>query len=72
MWSTKKCEAELEIDLSPYANWLLRKLGMRDQIQLLKSEIRNEAMKLFDKTVLYGPFHGMKIVKNSSWGKYDF
>lgn len=61
----------MEIDLSPFANRILRGLGMRDELQLLKNEIRSDAIKKFNCQVQYGPFTGMKISESSSWGRHD-
>ena len=51
---------------------LLNKIGIKsDAINRRKSEISNHFDKIFESTVIYGPFKGLKLSKDTWWGSTD-
>jgi hypothetical protein len=52
---------------------LRRMLGFKsyDPIRNRRKELSKEIMKLFDSTVRYGPFRGLRLISDSWWGGSD-
>jgi len=59
----------LPVAVNSASSYIKFKLGSQRQIYNRREQLKDEMIKLFDSTVAYGPFKGLKFSSDAWWGR---
>jgi hypothetical protein len=59
----------LPVAVNSASSYIKFKLGSQRQIYNRREQLKDEMIKLFDSTVAYGPFKGLKFSLDAWWGR---